>query len=82
MHKFQIKNQNADFRLTKIVNIDKENHHIFRATRGISMKFSGKMCLMIILKVIKSQGITLSMKNAVLEKTQGVVQSNIQYFQG
>ena len=35
------------------------------------MKFLGKMCLKIILKVIKSQGFNLSLDDTVLEKPQG-----------
>ena len=45
----------------KIVNIDEENLHISWTTRGMSKKFSGKMYLMVILKVTK---------NTVLEKPQ------------
>ena len=37
----------------KIVNAEGEKLHIFGTTRGISMKFSGKMFLMIILKITK-----------------------------
>ena len=40
----------------KIVNYDGENPLMFWTTRGISMEFSGKMWLMIILKVTKNQG--------------------------
>ena len=47
----------------KIVKIDEENLQIFQTTRGISMKFSEKMCLMIILKIKKNQG--LSLENTV-----------------
>ena len=36
----------------KLANFVKESLHIFSATCGISMKFSGVMWLMIILKVI------------------------------
>ena len=57
----------------KIANIDKEILHIFWTTWGISMKFSGKMCLMIILKVTKNQGFTLSLEDTVFEKPQGVL---------
>ena len=35
------------------------------------MKFSGKMCLNIILKVIKNQGSTLSLEDTFFEKPQG-----------
>ena len=37
------------------------------------MTFSGKMCLMIVLKVTKKQGFTPSLENTVLEKPQGRV---------
>ena len=36
------------------------------------MKFSGKMCLKIILKVIKNQGFTLSLEETFFEKPQGL----------
>ena len=39
--------------LTNTVNIDEKNFHIFRKSWEISMKFLGKMDLMVILKVIK-----------------------------
>ena len=35
------------------------------------MKFSGKMCLKIILKVIKNQGFTLSVEDTFFERPQG-----------
>ena len=41
-------------KLMKIVNIEGENLHIFRTTWGSSMKFSGKMRFIIILKVRNS----------------------------
>ena len=44
----------------KIANIDWEILHIFWTTWGISMKLSGKMWIMIILKVTKNQGVYLS----------------------
>ena len=50
-------------KLTKIVNIQEENLHILCTSWKISMKFSGKMWLMIVLKVTKKQGFTLSLKN-------------------
>ena len=53
-------------KLMKIVNIDKENLQIFRKTQGISKQFSEKMCLMMILKIPKSQGFNLSLENTVL----------------
>ena len=55
----------------KILNIDEENLHIFWTTWGISMKFSGKIWLMIILKVTTNQGFTPSLEDTILEKTQG-----------
>ena len=39
------------------------------------MKFLGKMCLIIILKVAKNQGLTPSLENTVLEKPQETPQS-------
>ena len=39
------------------------------------MKFSGKMCLMIILKVTKKKGFTPSLENTVLKKPQGAGQN-------
>ena len=35
------------------------------------MKFSGKMCLTIILKVTKNQGFSLTLEDTLLEKPQG-----------
>ena len=35
------------------------------------MKFSGNMCLNIILKVIKNQGFTVSLEDTFFEKPQG-----------
>ena len=57
----------------KIANIDKEILHIFWTTWGCSMKFSGKMWLMIMLKITKNQGFTLSLEDTVFEKPQGVL---------
>ena len=52
------------YKLTmKIANIDRKSLHIFRATWEISMKFSGKMWFVIILKVSKRQGFTLSLED-------------------
>ena len=39
-------------------------------TSEISMKFSGKMCLMIMLKVTKKQDFNSSLENTALEKPQ------------
>ena len=55
----------------KIANIDRKIIHIFWTTWGISMKFSGKMWLMIILKVTKNQSITLFLEDTVFEKPLG-----------
>ena len=54
----------------KIAYIDREILHIL-TTGGISMKFLGKMGLMIMLKVTKNQGFTLSIEDAFFEKPQG-----------
>ena len=40
-------------------------------TRAISMEFSGKMYLMIILKVTKNQGFNVSLEDIFFEKLQG-----------
>ena len=42
----------------KIVGIDGKNFHIFSTNWGISMKFSGKICFVIILKSTKKQNVT------------------------
>ena len=52
----------------KIANTDREG--LLNAWRN-SMKFSGKMWLMIILKITKNQGFTLSLEDTILEKPQG-----------
>ena len=57
-------------KLMKIANIDREFLHIFWTTWGNSMKFSGKMCLEIILKVTKNQCFTLSLAEIFFEKSQ------------
>ena len=54
----------------KIANIDRENLLIFWTTWGISIKFSGKMWLMIILRVTKKQGLALSLEDTFYEKPQ------------
>ena len=58
------------WKLMKKVNIDREILHISWMTWGITMKFSGKMGLIIILilKVTKSQGFTLSIEDVFFEK--------------
>ena len=62
--------QKYGWRSMKIANIiNTENLHIFWATWGISMKFSRKMWLMIIIKSQKSRiSFTLSLEDTVLEK--------------
>ena len=55
----------------KIANIDREILHNFWTTWEISMKFSGKMWLMIILKLTKNQGFTLSLEGTYFKKSQG-----------
>ena len=62
----------------KRANIDGENLHIFWTTWGIlMMTFSGKMWLMIILKLKlkKKQGLILSLKKTFLEKPGGECQT-------
>ena len=55
----------------KLANTDRKFLHIFWTTWGNSMKFSGKMCLKIVLKVTKNQGFTLSLEDTFFEKPQG-----------
>ena len=55
----------------KIAKADRETFHIFWTTWEISMKFSRKMWLMIILKVIKNQGFILSLEETFFKKPQG-----------
>ena len=54
----------------KISNIDRESLHVFWTTWEISIKISGKMWLVIILKVTKNQGFTLSLEDTFFEKPQ------------
>ena len=56
----------------KTVNTDTENLHIFLTTWGTSMKFWGKMWLIIVLKVTKKQVFTLSLKDTFLEKPKTI----------
>ena len=65
------KNPKNWWKSLKIANIDREILDIFLKTWGISMKFSGKAWLMIILKVTKKQGFTLSLEDVFFEKPQG-----------
>ena len=57
----------------KIANIDREILHNFSTTQRNSMKFLGKMCLEILLKVTIKQGFFLSLEDTFFEKTQRVV---------
>ena len=54
----------------KIVKTDREDLDIFWKTWGISMKFLGKMWLMVILKVTKIQGFTYPLEDTFLEKPE------------
>ena len=51
-------------KIDQAVNIGKENI-------DMSMKFSGEMCLMIILKITKKQDFSLPLQSTVLKKIQG-----------
>ena len=55
-------------KLMKIVNIEEKNLQIYWTSSGISMKFSGKLSLVIILKITKNQDSTLSLKHTFLGK--------------
>ena len=66
-----LKNPKNWWNSMKIANIDREILHTLWTTWGISMKFSRKMLLMIILKVTKNQGFTLPLEDTVFEKPQG-----------
>ena len=54
-----------------MVNTEEEDLYILWVTLEISIKFSGKMWFIIILKVSEKQGFTFSLENAFLEKPQG-----------
>ena len=58
-------------KIEKIANIDREILHNFLMIWGISMKFSVKMCLLIISKVTKNQGFTLYLEDTFFEKPHG-----------
>ena len=45
-------------KMMKWANIDEENLHVLLTTRGILMKFSRTISLMILLKATKKQGCT------------------------
>ena len=66
-----LKNPKTWWKSMKVAYIGKEILHIFWMTWGISVKFSGKMWLMIILKVIKNQGFTVSLEDTFFEKPRG-----------
>ena len=55
---------------------NEEHFHIFRMPRGISIKFLGKICFLIIVKFTKNQGFTPSLENVVLEKLQVGIKLN------
>ena len=58
--------------MTKIVNTDEENFHIFQTAWNMSMKFTEKVCLIIvILKVTQKQGFPFPLESTVLKKPQG-----------
>ena len=50
-------------KITEIANTDRESLHMFWTIWRILMKFSGKLWLMIISKVTKSQGFTLFLQD-------------------
>ena len=54
----------------KVANVNREFLHISWTTWGNSMKFSGKLCFKIILKVTKNQGSTLSIEDTFFKKPQ------------
>ena len=62
------KNSKNWWKSMKIGNIAREILHNFLTTWLISMKFSGKMYLMIILKVTKNQAFSLSLEDTFFEK--------------
>ena len=68
----QQENARGSKKAMKIVNIEEKSYHIFRTTWEISIKCSGKMWFMIILKVTKNQDFTISHANTyIFEKTTG-----------
>ena len=58
-------------KIDKIINIVEENLQLFGMSSGIPMKFSGKMSLMMLLRVTRNQDSTLSLKNMFSEKSKG-----------
>ena len=63
----------------KVANIDRENLDISEPFEELQWNFSGKMLLMIILKVTLNQGFTLSLEDAFYEKQQGRLYLHYQY---
>ena len=53
----------------KIANIDMKFIHIFWTTWGNSMKFSGKICFKMSLKVTKDQSFALSLEDTFFENS-------------
>ena len=62
------KTQKIDENRKKLANTEREIPHIFWTSSVISMKFSGKMWLMKLLKVTKNQGLTLPLEDILFEK--------------
>ena len=62
--------QKIDENWWKFANINRGFLHIFWTTWGNSMKYSGKMCLKIILKVTKNQGFSLFLEDTLFKKPQ------------
>ena len=67
------KNPKKRWKLMKTTSIDRKRLHIFWTTWGISMKFSEKMWLTVILKITRKQGFALSFFT-FFEKPQGGAQ--------
>ena len=65
------KNPEKQWKSMKIPNTNTEILHNFWTTWEVSIKFSWKMWLMIILKVTKNQGFTLSLEDTFFAKAQG-----------
>ena len=62
-------NDKKSEKLMTLININRENLEIFSTSWGIPMKFSGKTCLVIILKFSKKQGFTLSLEDTFFAET-------------
>ena len=70
------KNSKNLWKLTKIDNIDREIFHNFWTSWEISMKLSGKLWLVITLKVTKSQVFTFYLEDTLFKKPQDGGESN------